>query len=164
MAEKRKNKKGFTFENHISLVDWSFNRIEDKEIAAFWKFSNDLEEYVDQKTEKLRKSLKSANDRVREIASEALQIAFEHQIIAAFRDTSQAPWDLEIYMSDFAEDGYTVTLDIREPIRQMLREFCSIKDGYVQKDYEGHVLNFAAMLDELSNELKTAIRPENNDA
>lgn len=164
MSKRRKNKNGFSFMDSMSLVDWSFNRIEDKELQAFWKFSSDLEDYVEKQTEKLRKSLGDADKRIREIASEAVQIAFEHQLTAYFCDLPKNPWIMSICMPDFAEDGYSIELDLRVPIRQMLLERCSKEDGFVVKEEEKNILKFAAMLDELSNELKTSIRLENNNA
>lgn len=164
MSKRRKNKNGFSFMDSMSLVDWSFNRIEDRESQAFYKFSSDLEDYVEKQTEKLQRSLGDAEKRIREIASEAVQIAFEHQLTAYFCDLPKNPWIMSICMPDFAEDGYSIELDIREPIRQMLLERCSKEDGFVVKEEENNILKFAAMLDELSNELKTSIRPENNNA
>lgn len=162
MYKRRKNKNGFSFLDSMRLVDWSFNRIEERESQAFYKFSADLEDYVEKQTEKLRKSLADADSRIREIASEALQIAFEHGVTAYFCGLPRYPWIMSICMPDFAEDGYSIELDIREPIRQMLLERCNKEDGFVVKAEEKNILKFAAMLDELSNELKTAIRPENN--
>lgn len=164
MVKKRKNKKGFTFEQAISLVDWDFNRIEDYETEAFWAFENAIESSIEKHAEKLKKALRSADERIRMIASEAVEIAFEHQLTAYFCDISENPWSMSIYMEDFAEDGYSIELDIREPIRQMLLERCDKKDGFVVKDQEKNILKFAEMLDSLSTELKTAIRPENTNA
>lgn len=164
MSKKRKNKNGMTFENAINLVDWSFNRIEDYEYGVYGKFEVDVENFIDKRIEKLRKSLKKADERIREIASEAVQIAFEHQLATAFCDVSEKPWLMSIFMEDFAEDGYFIEFDIRETIRKMLLERCSAGTGYVAKGHEEEILAFAAMLDELSNELKTSIPTENNNA
>lgn len=157
MAKKRRNKNGMTFKNALNLVKWDFNRIDDEEQMLFWGFEASIENFLEKRIEKLRSKLKTADERIREIASEAVQIAFEHQLIAYFDDVPAKPWKMTIGLSDFAEDGYSIELDIREPIREMLIERCQIVDGMVAKDHESEILGFAAMLDELSTELKTAV-------
>lgn len=162
MTKIRKGRNGLSFENKIDLSRWEFNAIEGEMDDAFRQFEEALEEVIEKEQEKLRNKIQTTEDRIKRIASEALEISFEREMTCGFYEVEDHPEKLTIYLSDFAEDGYYLSLDIREAIKDLLLEHCSEKDGYIQSESEAKsLLNFAKMLDEMSHEIKTAVRQEN---
>ena len=160
-----RKKKAFTFNGNVDVSKWDFNRIEWKEKDAIENFISAIDLKLEKETQKLYKKLRRNDDYVRKIISETLEIMMEESITAGFWNMSQYPEIMTILFRGLAEDGYEIELDLREAIRDVLVNHCDPKDGYVEKENEQRVLNFAQMLDELSTELKTAIRPKetNND-
>lgn len=163
MAKQRKNKKGFFFENKIDFSMWDFNAIDNHLYDAMKSFEDSMEKSLEKATETLRKKIGSADMRARQIASEALQISFERELTAYFFDLQDEPHIITIYLSDICEGGYEVKLNLKDSIKEALLCRCA-KDGYVYDGSEEPILKFADMLKELENEIRTAIRPkEEND-
>lgn len=159
MAKQRKNSRGFIFQNKLDLSRWEFNAIEGEMDDAFRKFEDAMEKTIEKEQEKLRNRIENTEKRIKRIASEALEITFEKEIRCGFWEINNHPERLTIQMDDLAEDGYYVELDIREAIHDMLLNCCG-KDGYLIEDFEKSVSAFAEMLDKISSELKTAVRPK----
>ena len=157
MARK---KKAFLFNGNVDLSQWDFNRIEWKEKDAIEDFISAIDLKLEKETQKLHKKLRRNDDYVRQIISETFEIILEQSITAGFWNIRERPEIVTILFRGLAEDGYEVELDLREAIRDVLLNHCNSKDGYVEKENEAKILKFAQMLDELSTELKTAIRPE----
>ena len=162
MVKKRKNKKGFVFENKIDFSMWDFNTIDNELYDAERSFEDSMEKALKKATETLRKKIDRADMRARKIASEALQIAFERELTAYFWDLQDEPEMLTIYLSDICEDGYEIKLNLKTSIKEALLCRCA-KDGYVHDESEGPILKFADMLKDLENEIRTAIRPKKED-
>jgi hypothetical protein len=157
-----RKKKAFLFNGNVDLSQWDFNRIEWKERDALEEFISAIDLKLEKETKKLHKKLRRNDEYVRKIISETFEILLEDSITAGFWDMSAHPEIMTIYFGGLAEDGYEVELDLREAIREALLRQCDTKDGYVEKENEQRILKFAQMLDELSAELRTAIRPEEN--
>jgi hypothetical protein len=155
-----KRKKGaFTFEGKIDLTNWDFNRLDWQDRDAISEFQSSIEKFFEEKTEELFEALRNDEDRVLKIASEALQIVFEHEISLGFWHLTERPEVLTIHLNDLSADGYEVEVNLKEQIRDELLERCDPKDGYITPHYEKSLLGFADMLEELVNEIRTAIRP-----
>jgi len=158
MAKQRTNKRGFVFENKIDLSNWVFNRLDFKAEDAFSAFEDNIVKTIEKEREKLEQKLGRTEEKIKKIASEALQITFEKSVTVGFWEVYSKPEMLSIYFDDFSQDGYEVSIDLKKAIRDCLLDFCD-DDGYVRNDVEDVMIKFADMLKNLENEVRTAIRP-----
>jgi hypothetical protein len=158
---KRDGNKGLTFEGKVDLSHWDLFSIDKKIEDAFDDFETMMELTIQKARDNIEKAIGKTEDRVREISSDVLQIALEEDLTVGFWEIAEHPEKLTIYLSEFAEDGYHVHVDIKKAIHELLIDACrQDTDGYVSDEYEEHIIKFASMLDDISNELKTAIRPK----
>jgi len=157
--EKRENKNGFVFENEFNLSDWYFPEMEDQQIEAFEAFEEEIENSAKIALEKLKEKIGDLEYQTRKIASEALRISFEQNISAHLWSISSNPELITIHFRDFAEDGYSVEVDLKKAIKQCLLNCCD-DDGYAYSHLETSIIKFADMLKELEEEVRTAIRPK----
>lgn len=159
MAKRTRSKRGFTFEEKIDLSQWDFNRIADKEYDARIEAQEKLEKYFEKSADEYFKKLGSIEDRIRKIASEALQITFEKEVSAGFWNITKNPELMTVGFRDFAEDGYSVMVNINEVVEDTIRGLCD-RDGYIQEELAEGVLKFSGMLEKLAEYAKTAVRPK----
>lgn len=161
MAKKRKNKHGVVFENKIDLTQWDIPKIDYAENEMLIDFENTMQEMTRKATEKLCAKLKTVDVRIKKVASEAMRIAFEKEVRAYFWDLEKTPENIYVDVPDFSEGGYEITIDIRDVVRDAILNRCDPKTGYAYAENKKNLLKLANILDELSNELKTAVTPEN---
>lgn len=159
MAKERSNKRGFVFEDKIDLSQWEFNHLDYAYEEAFYDFEEAVQKSIEKERKKLTRRLGSAEKKIRKIASEALQITFEENILACFWQIHEKPEILNLFFHDFAMDGYMVGIDLKKAIKDCLLENCAA-DGYIYEQNEKMMLKFSDMLKELENEVRTAIRPK----
>ena len=159
MTKARKNSRGFRFEHKIDLSKWVFNALDYDTEKAFDDFEEGVQKSIEKEREKLNKRLGSVEKKIMRVASEALQISFEKNISVGFWEVYSKPELLHINFEDFSEDGYNVSVNLKEAIRDCLLDFCG-KDGYVRENDEWVMIQFADMLKELETEVRTAIKPK----
>lgn len=146
MTTERKNGKGFIFSNEIDLSQWDYPRIEFAWDDAVNKFEKDLEEGIERIVREFSDQIGSAEEKIREVAAESLQIVFEKNLSAHFWRISDRPEIIEIIFPDLAEDGYMVELDLREAIDQALSD--------MRKGERENAMRFAAMLREFADKIE----------
>jgi hypothetical protein len=159
MKKQRKGNKGLIFEGNVDLSHWDLFSIDRKMENAFDDFETIMEETIKKARNKIEKAIGNTESRIKTISSEVVQIAIEEDLIVGFWEIETNPEKLTIHLSEFAEDGYHVHVDIKQAIHELLMDHCA-KDGYVDDSSESKILNFASMLDDISHELKTSIRPK----
>lgn len=149
MTTERKNGKGFIFSNAIDLSQWDYPRIEFAWDDAVNKFEKDLEEGIERIVREFSDQIGSAEQKIREVAAESLQIVFEKNLSAHFWRIRDQPAIIEIVFSDFAEDGYTVELDLKEAISR------AVDDLNSGSFYDTETaIKFAAMLREFADKIE----------
>lgn len=159
MAKKERSKRGFTFEQKIDLSSWDFNHLDSNLYEAQQKMIERTEKSIEKHLNKYIKDVGSIDGNIRKIASQALQITFEKEISAYFLDLDSNPELITIGMSDFAEDGYTVKININEIVEDAIKDRCDY-DGYVHDECAEGVLNLSKMLEKLAEYARTAVRPK----
>ena len=159
MKKQRKGNNGLIFEGKVDLSRWDLFIIDRKMEDAFDDFERIMEQTIKKARNKIEKALGNTESRIKTISSEVVQIGIEEDLIAGFWEIETNPEKLTIHLSTFAEDGYHVHLDIKQAIHDLLMDHCDT-DGYVEDQSESNILKFASMLDDISHELKTSIRPK----
>lgn len=158
MPKKTRSKRGFTFEEKIDLSQWDFNRIADKEYDARRETQEKLERYFEKSVDEYLKKLGPIEDRIRKIASEALHIAFEKEISAGFWNLTEHPELMTVGLRDFAEDGYSVMVNITEVVEDTVRGLCD-DDGYVQEEFAEGMARLSKILSDLAEYTRDSVRP-----
>jgi len=158
-----RKKRAFNFEGSVDLSQWDFNRLEEENYAAADVFRAAIEACIAEESHKLLQVFRRNDEHIKMVASEVFEIVLEEGIDIGFYQISGHPEKVTIEIPSLAEDEYVVEVDIRQAINECLLNCCDPKDGFVLPEHEKDILNFAAMLDELSIELKTAIRKRGSD-
>lgn len=159
MAKAKRSKRGFTFEEKIDLSQWDFNRIADKEFDARMKVQQKLGKYFEKSIDEYLKKLGPIEDRIRKIASEAMQITFEKEVSAGFWDMIEHPELMSVGLRGITEDNYSVMVNINEVVEDTILGL-SDDDGYVEEEFSEGMLKFSEILDRLAKRAKAAVRPK----
>lgn len=159
MARKSKNKHGITFEGKMDLSRWDFNRIEFLESDARSDMKEKIEKCIEKALDEYWKKIEPTDARIRKIASEALQISFEKEAEADFCNLNTKPELITLWLSDFAEDGYSVTINLKEIVKHAVLSRC-YSDGYVMEEFASAMNKFSEMFSELAEYTKTSVRPK----
>lgn len=161
MTYDRKPKRGvFKFEgSKIDLTQWDIPTMEADFDDARNELESAMESAVAQAVVDFQDTIGTVEERIREYASEAMRIAIEEDITVGFWQLSE-PEMMTIDFPSLSNSDFRIELDFRKSISELLLDCCDEKDGYVQDRYEEGITRFAKMLDDISTELKAAIRPK----
>lgn len=155
-----KNKRAISFKGDIDLTNWSLPNADSIVEDAFDKFEDRMEKEIKRQLEKLQENIGDFDNYARQVASEAIRISIEKGISIHFWDVGgKNPGIITINFPDFCEDGFMCELDMKKALNEVIMEHCA-RDGYLRKDEEQSMLDFAQILKDCAHEIETAVRPK----
>ena len=155
-----KIKETISFKGEIDLTDWSLPNANSLIEDALDYFEDRMEKETKKQLEKLQKKIGGFDEYARQLASEAIQISIENGISIHFWDVGgKNPGIITINFPDFCEDGFMCELDMKKALNEVIMEHCA-RDGYLRKDEEQSMLDFAQILKDCAHEIETAVRPK----
>ena len=158
-----KDNRAIYFKGEIDLTRWSLPDADNILEEALDKFEDKMEREIKKQLGKLQENIGNFDYYARQAASEAIRISIENGISIHFWDVGgKNPGIITINFPDFCEDGFMCELDMKKALHEVIMEHCA-RDGYLRKDEEQSMLDFAQILKDCAHEIETAVRPKDQE-